>query len=73
MEDDRKPSVGDLKNEHKDMKKLLHQKDKLFIANCVLYRKITNMTGEQRQILLSEVLKKTVLESIPNHAGYQGV
>lgn len=55
------------------MKKFLHQKDKLLIVNCVLYRKITNKTGKQRQILLSEVLKKTILESFPNHAGHQGV
>lgn len=39
MEEDRKPSVNDLKKEHKDVRKLLNQKDKLFIENCVLYRK----------------------------------
>lgn len=43
MEDDRKFSMNDSKNEQKDVKnKLLNQKNKLSLEKCVVYREITD-------------------------------
>lgn len=70
MEEDCKFLVNDLKKEYKDVRKFFNQKDKFFIENCVLYRKIIDEIGEQRQLLFFEVLKKIVLENIYNYVGY---
>lgn len=73
MDRDDKPSVYELKQEHKSVRKLLNQRDRLFFENSVIFRKIQDETGEQNQLLLPEVLKQKVLQSVHNHAGHQGI
>ena len=62
-----------MKAEHKSVRKLLKQKDKLRIAEYVVYREIQGDTGPIRQVLLPTALKHNVLESLHNHAGHRGV
>ena len=66
-------TVNQIKKEQKDVRKLLNQKDKLYIENAVLYKRSNDETGEIRQLVLPECLRDKVLESIHNHAGHQGV
>ena len=55
------------------MRKILNQRDKLVLENGVLFRRCSDETGEVNQLMLPEVLKEKVLESVHNHAGHQGV
>ena len=39
----------------------------------MLFRQCSDETGDVKQLMLPEVLKEKVLESVHNHAGHQGV
>ena len=62
-----------IRKEKKDVRKLLKQKNKLFMENLVLFKRCMDETGEIKQILLPEILKDKVLKSVHDHAGHQGV
>lgn len=62
-----------IRKEKKDVRKLLNQRNKLCFENYVLFKKCMDETGEIKQILLPQVLKDKVLESVHDHAGHQGV
>ena len=66
-------TVQIIKKEKKDVRKILNQRDKLVLENGVLFRQCSDETGEVKQLMLPEVLKEKVLESVHNHAGHQGV
>ena len=66
-------TVQIIKKEKKDVRKILNQRDKLVLENGVLFRHCSDETGEVKQLMLPEVLKEKVLESVHNHAGHQGV
>ena len=62
-----------MKVEHRSVRKLLKQKDILRIVEDVVYREIQGDTGPIHQVLLPTALNHSVLESLHNHAGHQGV
>lgn len=67
-----KPTTVQLKQENKDVRKLLKQRDKLKFEEDILYRTIEMETGLITQLVLPTILKDHVLESLHNHAGHQG-
>lgn len=67
-----KPSTIQLKQENKDVRKLLKQREKLKFEEDILYRTIEMETGLITQLVLPTILKDHVLESLHNHAGHQG-
>ena len=65
-------TVQIIKKEKKDVRKILNQRDKLVLENGVLFRRCSNETGEVKQLMLPEVLKEKVLESVHNHSRTSG-
>ncbi|VDH90674.1 Hypothetical predicted protein [Mytilus galloprovincialis] len=53
---------------------MLRQKDRMFLKNGILYRKVTDpQQGETHQFVVPEALQKQVLEMLHEQAGHQGI
>ena len=60
-------------NENIAVRKLLQQFDRIAIKNEILYRKIYKDGEERFQLLLPQCLKETVLRSLHDDLGHQGI
>ncbi|CAC5375533.1 unnamed protein product [Mytilus coruscus] len=70
----RKPSSSERMKESPKVISMLRQKDRMFLKNGILYRKVTDpQQGETHQFVVPEALQKHVLEMLHEQAGHQGI
>ncbi|CAC5367747.1 unnamed protein product [Mytilus coruscus] len=68
----RKPSSSERMKESPKVISMLRQKDRMFLKNGILYRKVTDpQQGETHQFVVPEALQKQVLEMLHEQAGHQ--
>ncbi|CAC5412822.1 unnamed protein product [Mytilus coruscus] len=70
----RKPSSSERMKESPKVISMLRQKDRMFLKNGILFRKVTDpQQGETHQFVVPEALQKQVLEMLHEQAGHQGI